>query len=50
MIHFLKMKHLGQSGFGVFERKEQLSVAGGAGWTDQTTSSAAFVTNTYKTF
>lgn len=50
MIQFLKMKRLGQSGFGGFERKEQLFVAGGAGWMDQTTSSAAFVTNTYKIF
>lgn len=50
MIHFLKMKHLAQSGFGGFERKEQMSMAGGAGWMDPTTSSAAFVPNTYKTF
>jgi len=28
MIHFFKMKHLAQSDFGGFERKEQLSVAG----------------------
>lgn len=50
MIHFLKMKHVALSGFGGFERKEQLSTEGGAAWMDQTRSSAAFVPNIYKTF
>lgn len=32
---FFLMKHLAQSGFGGLERKEQLHMAGVAGWLDQ---------------